>query len=100
MLGDCKAEPALFHAPALTPQVISRDTTTFLFQFPRAGSFGVFFKVLDLRVMMGSKSRVCVATSEAQTCPIWISRDMMSSYRGGKAWQKDTRQGRVGMKNV
>lgn len=67
------AEPASFQASA---QVISRDSTTFLSHFRPLWGLS---KVPDLRVMMGSKSRVCVATSEAQTWPIWISRDMMSS---------------------
>lgn len=53
-----------------------------------------------LRVIIGSKSLVCVATSEAQTCPICISRDIISSYSGGKAWQNETKQGRVGMKKA
>lgn len=45
-------------------------------------------------------SLVWVATSEAQTCPIWISRDIISSYSGGNARQKETKLCRVGMKKA
>lgn len=45
-------------------------------------------------------SLVWVATSEAQTCPIWISKDIISSYSGGNARQKETKLGRVGMKKA
>lgn len=41
-----------------------------------------------------------MATSEAQTCPIWISKDIISSYSGGNARQKETKLGRVGMKKA
>ena len=50
--------------------------------------------------MIGSMSLVWVATSEAQTCPIWISKDIISSYSGGNARQKETKLGRVGMKKA
>lgn len=45
-------------------------------------------------------SLVWVATSEAQTCPIWISKDIISSYKGGNARQKETKLGRVGIKKA
>lgn len=57
-------------------------------------------KRYHLRVMIGSMSLVWVATSEAHTWPIWISKDIMSSYSGGNARQKETKLGRVGMKKA
>lgn len=53
-----------------------------------------------IREMMGSISCAWVATCEAQTCPVWISNEVTSSHRGGKARQKDTKHGNVGMKKA
>ena len=50
-------------------------------------------------------SPVCVVLlSQAASCeltilPIWIRRDVTSSYMGGKAWHIRTKAGSVGMKN-
>lgn len=51
-----------------------------------------------LRARSGSLSLDLVETSEAQTWPTCSSRAATSSYSGGKAWQKATRHGRIGMK--